>query len=117
MPKSSLSRIIIKEEKLHAKEKAKPNAKNINSIRPEHYFILASGKVIKDMQELALNLDGISDTDFYFHVTGQKNDFSSWLRDIFNEGKLAEELARLDNKKDSQILLLKHIVKKNEKIR
>ena len=81
-------------------------------IKPEHHFILASGEKIKDIKELALNLDGIEDQDFFNHVNDQKNDFSNWIGDIFKEKRLAEEISGIKNKKDTQIVLLKHLLKK-----
>ena len=85
---------------------------NRKLIKPEHYFILNSGGTIKDLTQLALNTDSIDDDDFCHHVTDDKNDFSMWINDIIKDKKLAEQVAKIKDKKDLQIALLKRVVKK-----
>ncbi len=86
--------------------------KEVNSVKPENYFILSSGGVLKDITELALALDQMNDDDFKHHVNDMRNDFSNWIKDIFQELELADELVKTKDKKDTQIIILKHIVRK-----
>jgi len=80
-------------------------------VRPEHYFSVCTGSLIKDIKELVFALDYLSDGEFNYHVNDRKNDFSAWVRDVFGEKELADELEKLKNKKDIQITLLKHLIK------
>jgi len=82
-----------------------------DSIPPEKYFVLHSGIYIRNIEELAHLLDSMSDGDYGFHVTESKNDFANWIKDVFNNPKLAEALSLLKDKKESQILLLKHVLR------
>jgi len=41
-----------------------------------------------------------------------KNDFASWIKDVFREQKLAEELLKTTDKDKTQLIILKHIIKK-----
>ena len=81
-------------------------------IDPEHYFSLCTGGLIKDIKELVFALDYLSDEELNNHVNESKNDFSNWVRDVFQENKLAEEISEIQDRKDIQLALLKHIVSK-----
>jgi hypothetical protein len=96
-------------EKQNKKEIKKEIKKNI---KPETYFILKSGGVIKSLEELAMNMDTISYEDFAHHVNDVRNDFANWIRDVIKEEKLAEELAAVRDKNYYQVVLLKHLLKK-----
>lgn len=104
MPKITLQKRLDMKTKKPKKKKKK--------IKPEFHFISNSGEVIKDLKELAMNLDAMSDEDFLHHVTEDRNDFSKWIGDVFKERRLAEELLWITDKKETQIALLKHFVKK-----
>ncbi|MBR9691195.1 hypothetical protein GOV06_00240 [Candidatus Woesearchaeota archaeon] len=86
-----------------------------DDVDPEQYFSLCTGGLIKDINELAFAVEYLSDEELNFHVNEDKNDFSSWIRDIFKEPLLADEISeisRTGDKKDIQVALLKHLVKK-----
>jgi hypothetical protein len=80
-------------------------------IKPEHYFGLCSGILIKDIKELAFALDYISDGELNHHVNQSRNDFSRWIRDVFEEKQLADDVAKAKDRKELQIMLLKFLVK------
>lgn len=78
----------------------------------EHYFILCNGKAVKNLKELADLMEELEDQVFNYHVTAEKNDFATWIKDIFNEIELAEKLAGIKDKKHIQLVLYKHITHK-----
>ncbi len=82
-------------------------------VNPEHYFSLCTGVLIKNIKELAFALEYISDEEYDHHVNHSKNDFSSWVRDVFGKKELAEKLLKTRDKKDMQIALFKDIMKKS----
>ena len=98
-------------KKSEAKERKGKRSKGAG-IPPEKYFMLSNGTAIRSIEELAVLLDNISDEDFSSHVNSEKNDFASWINDVFGEKELAESLKPLTDKKESQIALLKHAVSK-----
>ena len=80
--------------------------------KPEFYFKTIDGSDIKNLFELANDLERMSDDTYYFHVNGQRNDFSNWIRDIFNEHKLADDISKTGNRLEAEICLLKFIIEK-----
>ncbi|MBU2561078.1 MAG: hypothetical protein KKD17_02190 [Nanoarchaeota archaeon] len=95
------------EKKGNASRKVKSS---VLDIPPEKYFVLRSGTPIKSIEELALMLDRISDDDFRYHVNEDKNDFSNWIKNVFGRTDLADMLDPVKDRKESQIVLLKHMV-------
>lgn len=77
----------------------------------ERVFILSSGEQITSLKQLALELDGISDEVFYYHVNDSKNDFYNWIKEVFDEMELAEDILDKRNKADFHIQLLKYYMK------
>ncbi|MBI2546797.1 hypothetical protein HYV81_06485 [Candidatus Woesearchaeota archaeon] len=87
--------------------------KKIAGQAPEEYhFVLADGKKLKDMLELVDSLEHMSDEIYRHHANEFKNDFSTWLRDIFDEHELADEIAKIDGKLNTQVAVMKHLLKK-----
>ncbi len=95
--------------KTSARTKSLRNAKK--RVKTDKCFVLADGKVISSLKELALELDKMGDHIFYYHVNDSRNDFSNWIRDVIKEMELAEKVMDVKEKHDFQLHLLKHIVK------
>jgi hypothetical protein len=75
-------------------------------------FVLCNGKPVKNIKELADIMEELEDHVFNFHVTPEKNDFATWVKDIFQDVELAQKLAGVKDKKHMQIVLYKHITNK-----
>ena len=88
--------------------------KVLANTKPEFYFRLINGQKIKNLFGLVYALDRVSDEIFYHHVNEQRNDFSNWVRDIFKQKKLAEDISKVRSKLETQVVLLKFIVKKSK---
>ena len=91
------------------------NAKKIKEariIRPENYFFLSDGRVLKDLFELAETLETMNNDVFCHHVNDFRNDFSNWINDIFDESQLADEIRVIRNPHEMQVIILKHVAKK-----
>jgi hypothetical protein len=57
---------------------------------PEQYsFFLHDGKVLRNLNDLIISLDAMSDDIYNFHANSSKNDFSNWVRDIIGEPELS----------------------------
>lgn len=61
-------------------------------------FFSHDGCVASNLDQLAECLSHISDDSFKHHVTPLKNDFSNWVRDVFGDDKLANELAQITDR-------------------
>lgn len=79
--------------------------------KPEHFFWLSDGTVVRSVKELAESFGSMDDHVYYHHANHQKNDFSNWVADIFNEKQLAKNLMQASNKIEAQLITLRHLVK------
>ncbi|MBI2144651.1 hypothetical protein HYU17_05930 [Candidatus Woesearchaeota archaeon] len=86
--------------------------KKLGTAPDDKKFVLKDGRLLKDMVELANALEYMSDDVFSHHVNNFKNDFKTWVEDVFSEKELAAEMHKAKTKADMQLALLRHIVKK-----
>jgi len=94
------------------KKNAKISKDILKEAKPEHYFFVQDGMVLKSVLDLSKYLDKMADDIFRHHVNEIKNDFASWIKDVFKEQKLAEELLKTTDKDRTQLIILKNIIKK-----
>ena len=71
------------------KDEAKRYLCNTSS---EQCFWVNNGPILKNLEELANALPDINDETFNHHVNSEKNDFSSWIKDIIGDNTLANDL-------------------------
>ena len=96
-----------KTKKRSTKEKS---AKKLKNCPVEFEFVIcSSGKRLKNIKELAHELDEMSEDIFQHHVNGFNNDFSNWIEHVFGEKKLADEMRKMDDRIKIQIKLFKHL--------
>src|SRR3989338_3692367 len=70
----------------------------LRDVNPEQCFWVNNGPVLKNLDELYKALSEMSKDAFKHHVNKEKNDFSSWIRDILGDQKLAEDIAKAKSK-------------------
>lgn len=73
-------------------------------------FWTAEGKTIKNLYQLPAAIENMSDEAFKSHANEAKNDFSTWVCDVFGERKLARKLADAKTRQEAQVTVLKHLV-------
>lgn len=106
--KSTLKKKSVAKKKTSSKTKSK-----VTSNAPvDSYFILCNGQPIKNVRELADMLEEIRDEVFNCHVNPDKNDFATWIHDVFDDIELAKQLAGVKDKTNIRIVLYKHLIKK-----
>jgi hypothetical protein len=69
-------------------------------IKPEYYFKLRSGGLIRSIAELPSTLRNMSEDDFNYHCNPTKNDFAQWIRHVFHDEKLSDLLMPLRTRKE-----------------
>jgi len=89
--------------------KQKPELKVKKDAPESQCFMLCNGKPVKNIKELADIMEELEEHVFNFHVTPEKNDFATWVKDIFQDVELAEKLAGIKDKKHMQLVLYRHI--------
>lgn len=70
------------------------------TIPPDKWFVLKDGKKIASINELKETLKTAEDHVFYHHVNSLKNDFSSWIRHVFNDAVLADRIISAKTKEE-----------------
>jgi len=99
-----------KVKKKSVKKKTKKKTQHAaRDAQPTEYFIMCNGKKLKNIKELADVMEEIEDYVFNHHVTEDKNDFSTWIKDVFKEIELAKNIAGIKDKKHVQLVIYKHI--------
>jgi len=89
----------------------KKNKKHVlRGVTSENSFKSIDGAEISNLMELAESFARMSDDSYYYHVTEGKNDFGNWVRDLFNEHELADNLHRTDSRVEAQATVLKFLV-------
>ena|SRR3989338_1302787 len=72
--------------------------KYLCDVAPEQCFWVNNGPILKNIEELANALPDMAEDTFRHHVNNEKNDFSSWVRDIIGDAKLANDLLSSKNR-------------------
>ena len=106
------------------KASAKPDSKNplqrveviikkkvLGEAPVEHHFVVADGRKLKNIIELADALETMTEEIFRHHANEFKNDFASWVKDVFYDHSLAEDISRAKNRLETQIAVLRRLVK------
>jgi len=82
---------VAKRQKQEAK--LKYDAQKFLAIVPDEYvFRCHDGRVLKNMKDLEEALATMADETFAYHSNSEKKDFSSWVRDIIGDERLAKDL-------------------------
>lgn len=105
---------VSKGKKAVAKTKAlavvKVSSRILGQAPVENEFVLQDGRKLKTVMELVDALETMNDDLFKFHANPEKNDFSNWLRDVFDERAFAEDLKKMQDRVAAQREIMKRIV-------
>ncbi len=91
---------------------------NILGEAPQEFeFYLGDGRKLKSVFELVDALEHMSEDLFKEHVNEIKNDFSSWINDVFSEPNVAKEIKKMKDKIETQKVLMKKLIDAAKKAR
>jgi hypothetical protein len=76
---------------------------------PHECFWINNGAVVKDLHELALEMQRMSDEQFLHHVRSDQNDFARWVAEVFGEDALARKLARARSRDGARRVVVAHV--------
>ena len=65
----------------------------LRDVEGDKRFFCNDGCISKNLVELSVCLSHMSQENFDHHVSDNKNDFISWIRDIFGDNQLADDLS------------------------
>lgn len=60
----------------------------------EKQFWCCDGRLAKNLPELKLALEQMSEETFLYHSNETKNDFSNWVRDVIGDEQLSRDLLK-----------------------
>ena len=69
-------------------------ARVLGNVPAEKAFFCHDGCTSRNLIEFESCLIHLTQEMFEYHVTPSKNDFSTWIRDVFGDDRLAKDLAR-----------------------
>jgi hypothetical protein len=73
-------------------------AKFLAEVPAEYVFWCHDGRILRDMRALGKALSTMSDETYNYHANMAKNDFSTWVRDVIGDEKLASNLQKALNR-------------------
>ena len=85
---------------------------NISNIPSEKFFYACDGSVIKHLGELPAALRNMSPEAFAFHVNDEKNDFHSWVSNVFDHSRLARSIKISKSKLSTFTVKLRSVISK-----
>src|SRR3989338_4711077 len=74
-----------------------------------HCFYTKDGKIIRNLAQLRDELKVMPPEVFDHHVNERKNDFSSWIKDVFGQEKIANKISAAKTRDDLIDLLDKNV--------
>jgi len=66
--------------------------KRLGDVSKEEQFWCHDGRYLKNLQELEVALEQMTEETFRYHVNETKSDFSNWVRDVIGDEKLSRDL-------------------------
>ena len=72
----------------------------VGGVTGQQRFYATDGCVYSGLHDMADCLEHMTSDTFSHHVTSANNDFSNWVRDVLNDGKLASDLEKAANADD-----------------
>jgi hypothetical protein len=97
-------------KKIKAQRPAKkPAAKLLAKVPQEYAFWCHDGGVFTDIYDLVEGLKAMSDETFAYHSNLEKHDFSNWIRDIMEDGELADALAAAADRTEAVTCIIARI--------
>ncbi len=75
--------------------------KYLADVPEEYVFHCHDTCVFKNMRELRDGLSNMSEETYAYHANTEKNDFSTWVRDVIKDEKLAADLRSAKSKTEA----------------
>ena len=86
--------------------------KILDSVPDDKVFVLSDGSRLHNLQELLDSLKVMDEEIFSHHVNDQKNDFANWIRDVFLDKRLADQISASKSRLQVMLLIRRRIAKK-----
>src|SRR3989344_4354227 len=98
-----------KKQKAEDKKNEIVEKKLLSTAPEQHHFFVADGTRIGNLPQLVGALETMHEDTYNFHANSERNDFSNWVRDIFQDDELAESLKTIATKTEAQLVVAKRL--------
>lgn len=71
-------------------------------------FVCINGVRARNVKELVKLFEKLSDDDYRYHVTSEKNDFANWVQGVFQNGHLSANFRSARSKKEAFQYVKRH---------
>jgi hypothetical protein len=89
--------------------------KKMNALsNPSHFFWIDEDTPVKDLYQFLDKINCMSNNEFKSIIEKRKFDLYEWLNDVLKEKQLACEFKKINSKKQAKIILIKHLMKKEQ---
>lgn len=75
--------------------------KYLSNVPEEKAFWSHDGQIFRNIYELERGLSNMSDENYSYHVTTDKNDFSNWVREVIGDVSLAADIEKSNRRLDA----------------
>ncbi len=81
----------------------------LKDVAEQHKFYLANGKELKNIKQLHSELKSMDEDTFNYHVNESKNDFYNWVKDVYQDKLLADDILECSTKEAIMYCLGNHL--------
>ncbi len=85
----------------------------LDDVPEENNFHVANGMIVRNLNDLCAILDLIDKKAFNKHVNKEKNDFASWIENVYQDEKFANSLRKTKSQRN-MLAKVKFYIKKEE---
>ena len=89
---------------------------SLEKIPEDKYFVLKNGQQLDHYLALADTLENLEKEVVKYHVNELRNDFATWVEDVFGEKDLAKKIAKSKSPEQIRMIIYKHLVDKHVKV-
>ena len=82
----------------------------LREVSEQELFHLQNGLDVTSLRELVVRLRTMEEKTFEHHVGGGKNDFSTWVKDVFGEERLSRKIQAIKKKDEMADMLEQHLL-------
>ena len=100
-------------KKTTKKSKTHTKRRTLKRIPKEQYFVFADGTTVGHYLSLADVLEKIEESVLTHHVNEIKNDFASWILEVFEEQELAKQVKQSKSPDEIRLHIYKHVIKQH----
>jgi len=84
-----------------AKVKKKVASERLADVPREKWFLCSDGRILRNLSELKIALEEMSEETFRYHFNKSQNDFADWVRDVVGDDKLSRDLLESNTRTES----------------